>query len=513
MEITGKPEGPGKAGKAAGWLLTVGLLPLLLAGCLSGGSDAELGSPQAQALEAILQGESGGSALQPFSACEASGLGTDHRVGPGQTYTELEQVPWESLRAGDTVRIFHRAEPYRGKFMLAAQGTAAAPVRVCGVRSAAGERPTINGSGAVSRPTLAGGYSASAEYRLLHQARSLILIKPLASAADAWTQAPSHIQIDGLRIVRAHPDLSFTDVDGVSRRYEAFGACIWIERGRHITLADNEIADCQMGVFSKSTDDNSASVTRDLRLIGNHIHGHGIRGSDRVHATYTQGVGTVIEFNRYGAPREGALGNAIKDRSAGLTVRHNRIEEGAHALDLVEAEDFPKTALATASYRETHVHGNVIIKRGDTGTTVHYGGDHYGSWPGAMWGEPIYRKGTLHFYDNLVELTGSSAVLFQISTTEERVQAWNNIVVYAPTVQSRLLRADQDIGASWTSGGIVTLGADNRIVSGWRDTSPWHPVGGQLIGAERVTTIDAMPADPAALIAQSGGLLGAPQVR
>ena len=125
MEITGKPEGPGKAGKAAGWLLTVGLLPLLLAGCLSGGSDAELGSPQAQALEAILQGESGGSALQPFSACEASGLGADHRVGPGQTYTELEQVPWESLRAGDTVRIFHRAEPYRGKFMLAAQGTAA----------------------------------------------------------------------------------------------------------------------------------------------------------------------------------------------------------------------------------------------------------------------------------------------------------------------------------------------------------------------------------------------------
>ena len=110
-------------------------------------------------------------------------------------------------------------------------------------------------------------------------------------------------------------------------------------------------------------------------------------------------------------------------------------------------------------------------------------------------------------------LTGSSAVLFQISTTEEQVQAWNNIVVYAPTVQSRLLRADQDIGASWTSGGIVTLGADNRIVSGWRDTSPWHPVGGQLIGAERVTTIDAMPADPAALIAQSGGLLGAPQVR
>ena len=509
----GAPARPRHAATGVVLALLAGSL-LSLCGCISGGSSAaEQDGPRAQALDTTIQETVGSSTLQPFSDCVPSGRGIDFRVGPGQSLASLDEVPWESLKAGDTVRLFPSSTPYRGKFLVAAQGTADAPVRICGVRDARGERPTIDGSGATTRRALAGAYSSVAEYSDIHQARSIILIKPLATDPDAWNRAPSHIQIDGLRIVRAHPDLSFSDAAGAQHRYDAFGACIWIERGRSITLADNEIADCQMAVFSKSTDDNEASVTRDLRLVGNHFHGHGIAGSDRQHATYTQGVGTIIEFNRYGPPREGALGNAIKDRSAGLIVRHNRIEEGAHALDLVEAEDFPKTALATPAYRQTDVHGNVIIKRGDTGSAVHYGGDHYGSWAGALWGEPIYRKGTLYFHDNLVELTGAEAALFQVSTTEERVQAWNNIVVYAPTVQSRLLRTDQDIGASWTSGGIVTLGADNRIVAGWRDASPWRAIGGQLVGAERVTTIDAMPADPAALIAQSGGLLGAPQVR
>lgn len=506
MEITGKP------GKAAGRRLSVGLLPLLpllpllLAGCLSGGSDSEAASPQAQALEAILQGESGGSALQPFSACEASGLGTDHRVGPGQTYTELEQVPWESLRAGDTVRIFHRAEPYRGKFMLAAQGTAAAPVRVCGVRSAAGERPTINGSGAVSRPALAGGYSASAEYRLLHQARSLILIKPLASAADAWTQAPSHIQIDGLRIVRAHPDLSFTDVDGVSRRYEAFGACIWIERGRNITLADNEIADCQMGVFSKSTDDGDFAVTRNLYIAGNRFAGHGIVGNVHQHSTYTQSIGTVIEFNRYEPLRPGALGNGVKDRSAGTVVRHNRIEEGSHAIDLVEAEDFPLTAMATPAYRNTFVYGNQIIKTGDTGSVITYGGDHFGSQAGATWGEPIFRKGTLHFFHNTLMLKGTAAWVFRIATTEEKVEAWNNVIHFAPSIRDKNMRMDREVAAPWIGGGIVNLGR-NWISSGWQDSDSWHKVRGQLNLVEPQLGDTTQPFDAASFRPVAGSAL------
>ena len=48
-------------------------------------------------------------------------------------------------KAGDTVRIFYSSTPYKGKFLLAAQGTTDAPVRICGVRGPNGERPEIDG--------------------------------------------------------------------------------------------------------------------------------------------------------------------------------------------------------------------------------------------------------------------------------------------------------------------------------------------------------------------------------
>ena len=280
MEITGKPEKPGKPGKAAARLLSVGLLPLLpllLAGCLSGGSDSEATSPQAQALEAILQGESGGSALQPFSACEASGLGTDHRVGPGQTYTELEQVPWESLRAGDTVRIFHRAEPYRGKFMLGRAGH--------GRRAGAGVRRALGRGRAPDDQRQRRGVASGPGRRLQQQRR----VPPAASGALADPDQAAGQR--GRRLdpgALAHPDRRPAhrarpprSVLHRCRRRQppptrpsapASGSSAAATSPWPTTRSPT----ARMGVFSKSTDDNSASVTRDLRLIGNHIHGHGI---------------------------------------------------------------------------------------------------------------------------------------------------------------------------------------------------------------------------------------------
>ena len=52
---------------------------------------------------------------QPFKSparCEP-GKNHDYPVGPGQKYAAIGDVPLESLEAGDTVRVFFRAEPYR----------------------------------------------------------------------------------------------------------------------------------------------------------------------------------------------------------------------------------------------------------------------------------------------------------------------------------------------------------------------------------------------------------------
>lgn len=333
------------------------------------------------------------------SACLPSGVGTDYQVGPGAgQLATLAQVPWDKLVAGDTVRIFYSDTPYRGKFMISGNGTAAAPIRVCGVKSATGQRPIIDGQNAVSRLGLAYG-------NILHETRSIIVVKQLSTAA--WTAYPSYIQIDGLEIRGAVPSNTFTDSTGTVRNYtydpyvngvDNFGACIWLERGQNVTIADNVIHDCTNGIYSKSTNDGDFAVTKNILISGNYIYGNGVVGDEHEHNTYTESVNIVYEFNRIEPLRTGALGNAIKDRSAGTVVRYNYINGGAHSVDLVEAEDFYTIASTYASYRTSYVYGNIIVKDGSTGTFIHYGGDHAYSTPGAAWGEPILPLEPSHFF-------------------------------------------------------------------------------------------------------------------
>jgi hypothetical protein len=440
--------------------------------------------------------------LVAWPACVPSGLGTDYAVGPGQALTALEQVPWERLAPGDTVRIHYSAAPYRGKFLLAAHGTAERPVRVCGVRGPNGERPVIDGQGATTRPALLAAFEGSVSD--IQQSRALAMVTKLAS--DAWTDRPAYLQIDGLKFTHAHPAYPFRDAAGAVKTYADFGACVWIDRGDHITIADNELTDCVMGVFSRSADDGSGAVTENLRLVGNVIHGNGLASSESEHNTYTQGLGVVIEHNVYGPLRAGARGNAIKDRSAGLVVRYNRIEEGAHAIDLVEAEDFPLLALARPDYRTTLVYGNQIRKNGDTGSVIHYGGDHYGSTPGAFWGEPIFRKGVLQFFHNTVIVTGDSAAVFQLSTTEERAEVWNNAIVFASTVAEKSLRAGQSVQPPWVTGGIINLGR-NWLSLGWQDIDQWHTLTGQLLAAAAQSMGLRSPLVAGGWVPQAGGAL------
>ena len=299
-----------------------------------------------------------------MAAC-VPGSGRDYQVGPnaGQLAT-IADVPWESLAAGDTVRIFYRSAPYAGKFLVSAVGTAAAPVRICGVKGPSGERPTITGVNAPTRRALGGMMGAqgsvSSQY---NESRGVIFIAK--KTADAWTSFPNHVQIDGLKIGGAQPAYQFTDAFGAAKSYMDFGACIWIDRGQNLTIADNEITDCSQGIYSRSTDDGDFALTKNVRVAGNTFTNYGLAGNQSVHGVYTASVGIVFEFNRFGAMRAGATGNAIKDRSAGTVVRFNRIEDGARAIDLVEASDFTATGLA--SYRTTFVYGNQIVKDGNKG--------------------------------------------------------------------------------------------------------------------------------------------------
>jgi hypothetical protein len=413
------------------------------------------------------------------------GHARDFQVGPnaGQL-ASLDLVPWETLGAGDTVRIFYRPEPYRSKFLIAAKGTLENPVRVCGVKGPNGERPILDGRNATTRAGIVYGASSG---NLIHQQRGIVWIGKLAS--QDYQDYPSYVQIDGLKFQGVYPTYSgFTDSSGNAQNYLPFGACVWVERGHHIVIADNEITDCTQAIFSRSLEEGDFAVTKDLRIAGNLMSNCGVVADDHMHTSYVQSVGVIYEFNRYGAVRDGAFGNSLKDRSVGTVVRYNRIEDGARAMDLVEAEDYATVARADPAYRSTFVYGNQIVKDGRKGSTIHYGGDHAGS-------EDNYRKGTLYFFNNTVHLTGDGyGVVFQISTTEEHAEVWNNIFVFDASIPYPSMRANQDNAAGFTPGGIVNLGV-NWIDKRWGDSDPDHPIGGQLNGVSNIITGETNPID------------------
>ena len=79
---------------------------------------------------------------------------TIYRVGPGETHTEIDTVPWEALNPGDVVEIVWRATPYQSKWVIARSGTANSPIIVRGIANSDGLLPIVSGDGATTRLAL-----------------------------------------------------------------------------------------------------------------------------------------------------------------------------------------------------------------------------------------------------------------------------------------------------------------------------------------------------------------------
>jgi len=51
-------------------------------------------------------------------AAQPAQAATTYEVGPGKHYANINDVPWESLQAGDTVLIHWRSTPYKEKWVM-----------------------------------------------------------------------------------------------------------------------------------------------------------------------------------------------------------------------------------------------------------------------------------------------------------------------------------------------------------------------------------------------------------
>ncbi|MGL5831498.1 MAG: right-handed parallel beta-helix repeat-containing protein, partial [Candidatus Altimarinota bacterium] len=404
--------------------------------------------------------------LSPAAASCSPGSGVDYQVGPGKQYTSIGQVPMEDLEAGDTLRIFWRAESYKEKLMISAQGTASQPVVVCGVPGPSGQLPVIDGQNATTRPQLEFPFNGDGTNGG-HQPRGLVTIGHAHDDQDYSTE-PTYVTIQGLEIRNAAQPNTFTDRAGDVRPFAQNAAGIFIQRGKNITIRGNIITNNGNGVFGGTG--GGEELMENILFEGNYIHANGNPNSDREHNVYLDGSNITYQFNRFGPPKSGSLQGAnIKDRSAGVTVRYNWIEDGARLLDLVHAQEAASSTVSMPSYNTTEVYGNVFVRTQHTGTMIHYGGDD----PGAT---EDYRKGTLKFYNNTFIVNNanvqaySSPSLFEISTNDEKLDARNNIF-YLSTVPGEnkevyLLGRRDNVTA-----GVATF-KDNWFSNGWTAHQP-----------------------------------------
>ncbi len=355
-------------------------------------------------------------------------LAAVYDVGPGQPLAAIGDVPWESLNAGDIVRIHWRPTPYKEKWVIGRQGTAASPIVVQGVPGPGGELPVIDGNGATTRLAL----------DFTSETRGVIKIGASTVPPDTL---PRHIVIEGLVIQGARSGYSFTDDSGATQTYQDNASTIYVEKGENITIRDCELRDAGNGFFVASS---NALASRDILVERCFIHGNGNTGSIFEHNIYVAGIGMTFQFNRLGPLALGAGGNNLKDRSAGLVVRYNWLEGGNRQLDLVNGEDSVLIRNDPA-YDETHVYGNVLIEPEGAGNRqmIHYGGD--------TGGNNGWRKGTLWLYGNtFISRRTDRTTLMRLSSNDESCDARDNIVWLQDAAGSTLSLLDVDGVLTWS---------------------------------------------------------------
>lgn len=385
--------------------------------------------------------------------CEP-GTGTDYEVGDGQPFTSLDDVPWNTLGPGDTVRIHHRAEPYRNKILVSTRGAEGNPIKVCGIVSENGELPVLDAAGATTSPHQ--HWSPWTEL----QDYGVVLVA--TGAGESFDFRPGYIEIANLEVRGAKPGNTYTTSAGETRSFTDRGTGIYIVNGDHVTVRGNILHDNSYGLFALSKSEGEgggeAFLSREIFIEGNTIYGNGVVGSDKRHNVYTETLGVTFQFNHFGPLRDGAKGSNLKDRSAGTIIRYNWVEGGARNMDLVDAQEHAADAVLDPRYHETFVYGNVLIAGpGQAAQVVHYGGDTIGY-------EQNFRKGTLYFSYNTVVTNHPveevwETTVINCETDDETVSMVGNVFWNQGTSTLRFLRyaGHADLGVNWITSGYKTV--------------------------------------------------------
>lgn len=324
-------------------------------------------------------------------AC-AAGEGLVFDVGAGRAYPTLKDVPWQSLIPCDVVNIHYQSAPYRDIIFLSVRGAADKWITIRGVAGPNGEMPVLDGSNAVMpRTTGANAYSDS---------NGMIIVKRPANRTLASLYKPGYLHITGLKITNARPPHKVTNLAGDTVTWSPFGAGIYVNGAEKIAITHCDLGGNGLGLFANSTGDEILQ-TRHLLIAHNYFHDNSNPGSFSEHNAYTEAIGTTYEYNYFGPILANSNGDNIKDRSAGIIFRNNRVEGGQDLLALRDPEsnvDFESAQLDAWGEKlvaAAFVYSNIFVTKSYVQAVVGHG-------DGGMGTGKQPREGRLYFYANRV---------------------------------------------------------------------------------------------------------------
>ncbi|MHC4714944.1 MAG: hypothetical protein ACYTAN_17005 [Planctomycetota bacterium] len=298
---------------------------------------------------------------------------TEYRVGPGQTYTKVTDVPWEKLNPGDTVYIHWRSEEqggdYHEKVCLTRAGAEGRPIRLVGVKGPNGERPCLNGKDAITRTEDPEGNST---YYPGNQERGVLCFSARARSGEN-PQGADHWEVSGLKITGARPANDFTDSFGRPCDYQrdqgglgSAGAGVFIDRGNWLRFTDMELTDNNNGFFGSS--DNRGTAARyvhDIILEESLLYGNGAPNNASVHNAYVEVANWTVRSNYFGPLVKDSGGSHIKDRGANTIIEGNFFDGTAVPLFLNPPEYSMGWMEFQPGFERITVRNNVIRKSDD----------------------------------------------------------------------------------------------------------------------------------------------------
>jgi hypothetical protein len=333
-------------------------------------------------------------AVYPSRTACAANEGKIFEVGPGKAYATPKAVPWLTLIPCDQVYIYYNSTPYTDIIFLAARGEANKWITIKGIPGPNGERPVFDGNNAVMPP------DTGANIWVESTGMIIVYIPDGTRVARATNYKPGYLHITGLKIQNARPPAQVTNMAGVKGTWRNFSTGIAVNAVEKMAVTDCELANNGIGLFANSGN-GEGGQTRNLLVARNYFHGNGNLNSASEHNAYSEGVGTIYEYNYFGPTLVGSGGDNIKERSAGVIFRYNYIEGGVDQIALRDPQsNVGNEAAQVDAWGErlassVFIYGNILVNRG-------YGQSIIGHGDGAMGDYLQPRDGQLFFYGNRV---------------------------------------------------------------------------------------------------------------